>query len=195
MTSGVAELKQYRYKSYSQYIATQKKGYKKKRKRIWAREANIEFLSELLSGAKKGICHGVRTGAEVEWFRKYLGADVEVIGTDIGGAKEGLVVHWDFNKPNPEWIGRFDFVYSNSFDHAYDALGTMRVWANQLRRGGTLVIEHSKKHEEATKLDPFGATPNEVCELMEQGGLSDVFIIEMPCWHGDKYTMAVMGRA
>ena len=185
-------MKQHKYRSYKQYVTTQKKGYKKKRDRVWAREGNIKLLSQLLKGAESGICHGVRTGAEVEWFRKYLGADV--IGTEIGASKEGLIVKWDFNKPNPEWIGQFDFVYSNSFDHAYDAASTLCIWLQQLSAGGRLVIEHSRSHEEITKLDPFGAKPFEIVDMMSRAGLTDVRILDMPCWHGDKYTVAIVGQ-
>ena len=185
-------MKQHKYRSYRQYVTTQKKGYKKKRDRVWAREDNIKLLSQLLKGAESGICHGVRTGAEVEWFRKYLGADV--IGTELGDSKEGLIVQWDFNRPNPEWIGKFDFVYSNSFDHAYDAAATLCTWIQQLKPGGKLVIEHSKKHENITKLDPFGATPDEVVGLMESVGLMDVTVHDMPCLLShDRYVVGIIG--
>ena len=185
-------MKQHKYRSYRQYVTTQKKGYKKKRDRVWAREDNIKLLSQLLKGAESGICHGVRTGAEVEWFRKYLGADV--IGTEIGDSKEGLIVQWDFNRPNPEWIGKFDFVYSNSFDHSYDAEATLCTWIQQLKPGGKLVIEHSKKHENITKLDPFGATLIEMEELMARVGLKDVHMVGLPCWLShDRYVVGIIG--
>lgn len=185
-------MEQYEYHSYNEYIRIQKRGYKKKRKRTWAQEGNIGFLSELLTGATNGLCHGVRTGAEVLWFRKYLKAFV--IGTEIGAEKKGLIVQWDFNKIRPSWVGRFDFVYSNSFDHSYNPAATMQVWVEQLRPGGSLVIEHSRKHEQITNLDPFGAKPDEIVKLMECAGLTDIKVHPMPCLlSNDRYIVGIVG--
>ncbi|MBK6621188.1 MAG: hypothetical protein IPG32_10020 [Saprospirales bacterium] len=46
----------------------------------------------------------------------------EVIGTEISdsASKFSHTIEWDFHEVKPEWIGRADFIYSNSFDHSYD---------------------------------------------------------------------------
>ena len=148
---------------YQNYIKTQKAGYEKKKDRIWTNQQNIRHIAErilLPNNLKTGICHGVRTGYEVWWFREYLHSDV--IGTELGAADPPHVYEWDFNKQNPEWIGKFDFVYSNSHDHAFDIHETLKTWKEQIRPGGALILEHSPGHEASTELDPIGLQVEEL---------------------------------
>jgi hypothetical protein len=45
-----------------------------------------------------------------------------VIGTDQPqtATQFAYPVQWEFHDDNPEWQGKADFVYSNSWEHAYD---------------------------------------------------------------------------
>jgi len=157
----------YEYKSYLQYTRSQIKGYRKKKDKVWARRKNIKFICKTFPELQIGICHGVRTGKEVSWFRKILKSK-EIIGTEIGASIKGLVVKWDFNKPRMGWVGKFDFVYTNSFDHAFDPVKTLQTWKGQLRSGGLMIIETSTKHETKSKLDPFGITGEELEQIMRK---------------------------
>lgn len=149
----------FEYDSYDQYRETQIAGNKRKINNVFTDEATIGAICDYLRpfNPKRGLCHGARNAAEVRWFREGLG--IEVIGTDISDtARDYGLVQWDFHDHNPEWDGRFDFVYSNSFDHSYDPKKMFNNWISQLSEGGKLILEHSSAHEPAnlTKLDPFG---------------------------------------
>lgn len=174
-------MQQYRYKDYTEYVDAQRDGFERKRNKVWASEENIAAISTYLKarGVKNGICHGVRGGHEVRWFRDFL--DAYVIGTEIGEPYAPYIVQWDFNKPCAEWIRRFDFVYSNAFDHAYNPAETLRVWAEQLKPGGVLVIETDERNEHTGKVskpvnktDPTGITLDELIELLETVGPAEV---------------------
>ena len=146
---------------YEKYKQVQTAGNREKLGQIWALEENIAFLADYLTKrlgrVRFGLCHGTRQGKEQEWFKKYLGCDV--LGTEISDTAEQFphTIRWDFHEVKPEWIGAADFVYSNSFDHAYDPERCLDAWMSCVREGGVCVIEHSNVDEFATELDPFGA--------------------------------------
>ena len=118
-----------------------------------------------------GLCHGVRRGKEQAWFRKKLRA-ANVIGTDISDTATQFenTVQWDFHDDNPEWQDRADFVYSNSWDHAYDPGKAFRAWTRCLKPGGWLLIDHTKGHmpKSSNVLDPFGATREAVIRILDE---------------------------
>lgn len=142
----------FQYKNYDEYVRSQKNAYHKKFKNVWSIEENIRAIAEYLKqyNPQTGICHGVRQGFEVLWFKKYL-PGCEVIGTDIGdpvlSLKNIKIIQHDFNLENENFIERFDFIYSNSFDHAYDPAKTFSVWFEQLKKGGRLVLEYDRRQE------------------------------------------------
>lgn len=113
-----------------------------------------------------GICHGARNGCEVETLRNLLGCDVQ--GTDIAptAADYGLI-QLDYHTLPTGWEGCFDFVYSNSLDHAYAAAKAIDAWSRSLRIGGRLYVSHCRNCESAqNEADCFGATLREYCELV-----------------------------
>lgn len=148
---------------YEAYRKVQVEGNQRKLGLVWAQEENIahlaKYLKEKLGTVRRGICHGTRRGVEQGWFRQYLdGADV--IGTEIAetGADFPHTVVWDFHDEKPEWVGAFDFVYSNSFDHAYDPEKCLTTWVRSLRPGGVCLLEWGPTSlpRESKALDPFG---------------------------------------
>ncbi len=149
---------------YGQYVARQTKGNHEKIDQVWADEQTIDVICDYLKAGsvpiKAGLCHGSRNGTEVRWFEERLGIDV--VGTDISdtAAAYGLV-QWDFHKVKPEWIGKFDFIYTNSHDHAHDPKLAFSTWVDQLSPAGKLFVEHTIWHsaEGVTELDPFGVDP------------------------------------
>lgn len=153
------------YSSYDEYVAVQTNGNKRKINQVFADEATIDVICDYIRAsipnAKRGLCHGSRNGAEVRWFAERLGVDV--VGTDISDtASQFGLTQWDFHNENPEWTGQFDFVYTNSHDHAHDPKKAFTTWVAQLAPGGKLFIEHTGVgHSPASvnKLDPFGIEP------------------------------------
>jgi len=133
-------MKIFKYRDYQDYIKSQRDGFNNKKTKVWAEAKNIKFICDkVLKNPLRGLCHGVRTGKEVEWFMACL-PGCEVIGTEIGDASNPHIVKWDFNKPYPAWMRMFDFIYSNSFDHSFNLSLTLSVWAVQLKRGGLLIL-------------------------------------------------------
>ncbi len=150
---------------YESYKTIQENANKKKLDRVWVLEENIEFLSdylkEHLNPIKSSLCHGTRRGKEQEWFKKYLGDDVDVIGTEISDTADDFphTIQWDFHETKKEWLNKVDFIYSNSFDHSYDPQKCLDAWTSCLRPGGICVIEHTDGHgaQGSSQMDPFGA--------------------------------------
>lgn len=146
---------------YEEYKKIQTEGNIRKIDKVWVLEKNISFLSDYikktLGKVEFGICHGTRKGKEQEWFSKYL--HCEVIGTEISDTAETFpnTIQWDFHEAKPEWINSVDFIYSNAFDHSYDPEKCLNAWMSCLKKSGLCILEHTSGHEQATRLDPFGA--------------------------------------
>lgn len=161
---------------YEQYKKAQVDGNKKKIDKVWALEENIKFLAEYFTkkipgGVKFGLCHGTRRGVEQEWFSKYI-PGAEVIGTEISDTATQFpkTIQWDFHEVKPEWVGKVDFIYSNSYDHSFDPKKCINAWMSCLKPGGLCVIEHSTGQlmTETSQMDPFGAELAAMPFLMAQ---------------------------
>ena len=187
-------MKVYKYKNYKEYADSQVAAYNRKFKNVWAVEENIKFLSEYLnkffqSKPLAGLCHGVRQGLEMEWFEKYLQPFSNVSGTDIGGSCADNIFKWDFNELNIEWLNKFDFIYSNSFDHAFNPESTLQVWSGQCKRGGMILLEYDKRQEHTgeiskgpNKTDPVSITIDELIEKIPVWlkGSKIIDVLDMP---------------
>lgn len=117
---------------------------------------------------KIGICHGSRNGYEVCKLKELL--NCEVIGTDIANSakKFGLLQH-DFHEIKDEWIGKFDFIYTNSLDHAYDPETAIKNWSKCLSEKGLIYIEHTDDHAgEIDFADCFSADFDDYVRLISK---------------------------
>lgn len=156
----------YKYRDYETYRAVQTEGNKAKLGRQFVKESHVQilarFLDETLGPVRFGLCHGTRRGAEQAWFTAHLTGHPEVIGTEISDTASQFpnTVQWDFHDVNPDWAGRADFVYSNSWDHAFDPVRAFGAWIGALRPGGLLLLDHTRDQtpETSNALDPFGAS-------------------------------------
>lgn len=108
-----------------------------------------------------GICHGTRSGREQAWFAEAL-PGARVIGTEIAdtATRFSNTVQWDFHDRNPEWAGVADFIYSNSWDHAFDPEKAFAAWIETLKPGGVMLLDCSLGHlpDAVSAMDPFGAS-------------------------------------
>ncbi len=154
----------FQYPDYDTYRDAQIIGNKAKLRMQFVKESHIRILSgyleETLGPVSFGICHGTRRGAEQSWFRAHLPGAPDVIGTEISDTASDFphTIQWDFHETNPEWTGRADFVYSNSWDHAFDPLKAFAAWIDALRPGGLMLLDYTKGQtpDAANALDPFG---------------------------------------
>ena len=158
------------YSSYEEYRSVQVKHNKGKIDHIWADEETLDLLIsriEQLPPKKKklfGLCHGARNGFEQNYIRSKINADV--IGTDISETSTQFQnsVHWDFHDKNEEWLGKCDFIYTNSLDQSWQPQEALKTWLGQLNLNGLLFIEHTEAHgpQNAGEMDPFGVKPHHV---------------------------------
>ena len=180
----------YEYDSYEEYVDCQKKAYKKKFQNVWAEEKNIKAICDYMrpNMPRFGICHGTRQGYEQRWFMQYL-IDCHVVGSEIGGHDDEYTVEWDFNKENTEWVDTFDFIYSNSFDHAFNPEKTFNVWVGQVKSGGLIIFEYDRRQEHTgeiskkwNRVDPVSMTVDELMSLAPTWNkrIGDIVVLDMP---------------
>ena len=155
------------YSDYEEYKAIQTRANRRKIDSVWADERTLATLCRELQdqfpgkSPLTGICHGSRNGFEQRFLSEKGGMDV--IGTDISDTAERFpsTRRWDFHEVNSEWVQRFDFVYSNALDHAWNPKLAVETWLNQLKPEGILALEHTGSHspEGTSAVDPFGVRP------------------------------------
>ena len=90
-------------------------------------------------------------------------------------------------KVNSDWIGKFDLVYTNSFDHTITPKETLEVWKNQLAENGKLLIQWSDSinGQGVIASDPLNATAKEIISWASDIGLELVTkILEKQTRHG-----------
>lgn len=164
--------------NYDAYKATQNEGNRRKIDLVAACEVNI---ADIASYARRRIgprlsvlCHGTRNGAEIRWFEKNLPDANRVLGTEIADTAGQFpnTIQWDFHDVKDEWLGAWDVIYSNSWDHAFDPERAFRNWMRCLSPRGLIFLEHCHSHTpvHATSLDPFGATLPALTRMLERIG-------------------------
>ena len=161
---------------FIEYKNAQEKANKSKLKTSWVQENEIELMSDWLKeyrpDADFGICHGSRSGFEVEKFREHL--NIDVIGTDISETANSLphMIRWDMHDVKYEWINKVDFIYSNSTDHTYDPYLCFKSWFSCLKNDGVLLLHLSTEHFEFDhcSVDCFRATKEEYESMVTKNG-------------------------
>lgn len=174
-------LKLLKFGDYATYRARQVEANKLKFANVFAEDEELERIATSFAAAfpdaKFGLCHGVRNGYEVRKLRSLLPFDIQ--GTDISETAASIehCMVWDMHEAKPEWIGRVDFMYSNSWDHTYDPLLLFSRWAECLSARGRLYITWTHLHAEAavtddTQYDTFGCSLNEIVLILQRSGLA-----------------------
>jgi len=157
----------HKYNSYEEYRDTQIRFNLKKLDGVWADEVTLGAICAALrerfgDRVIRGLCHGTRNGFEQTFVNAQ--GKFDVIGTDISPTAADFPnsVQWDFHDVKPEWVGAFDFVYSNSLDQAWDPRKALATWLNQLSENGVVVLELTEVGHgptAASAMDPFGVRP------------------------------------
>jgi hypothetical protein len=149
---------------YEAYKQIQTIANKAKLSWTWIHEENVQYLCDQL--AARGVtinsilCHGTRNASEQIFFKNKL-PHAQVLGTEISdtASQFPMTIQWDFHETKPEWIGAFDLVFSNSWDHTYAPAKLFTAWLSCVRRGGALALEWTRSHgrTKADPVDPFRA--------------------------------------
>lgn len=161
---------------YDLYRQVQEEGNRRKLDQVWVNEDAIRRLAEaaLARGpVQRVLCHGTRNGAEQRFFQAAI-PGVQVLGTEISSTATQFpdTIQWDFHDLKDEWVGSWDLLYSNSWDHAFDPERLFANWIASLRPGGMMGLEHTTQHqpESVTPLDPFGISYDGLVALVTRGG-------------------------
>lgn len=164
-------MKIYQYTDYQEYVKVQTEANVEKINLVHVTENTIRCIAQKHGPAGSIMCHGTRNGAEQKLFGKYY-PDATIIGTEISftAGDFPLTVQWDFHHDRPDWINKFDIVYSNSFDHSIDPRGALTTWSDQLTDLGCLYLEHSF-HVKSRAWDPLEIQSDELEHLFSQVGL------------------------
>ncbi len=166
-------MKIHKYKDYDEYVSEQTKYNKKKIRNVYVKESTIKRISEIQEAASSILCHGTRNGAEIKFFETYY-PNATVTGSEISETAKNFpnTVQWDMQEPKEEWVGEYDVVYSNSFDHAIDPVKCLTTWKEQLAPYGRLFVEASLGwHNFSTSMDPLEISKKELLDIAEQVGL------------------------
>lgn len=163
-------MKLYKHKSYEKYKDSQIVKNVNKLDNVWVSQKEIKYLisnvSKCIGHVKSGICHGVRNGWEVKKLREAF-PDANIIGTDISHTAKNFenIIQWDFHDCKDEWVSKFDFIYSNSFDHAYDPYKCLDAWMMCLSKNGICYIHYEFLNKHYDSADCFSASKQELKEL------------------------------
>jgi len=165
----------FKYSNYDEYVRYQTEGNKKK---LTSHSGvGLEVIAEIkkrIPIVSHVLCHGTRAGYEQKYFKQIYGENTYVIGTEISetAASFADTVQWDFSKQKPEWVGKFDIVFSNSFDHSITPEDTMNTWMEQLTPTGSLIMEMhiARPGWKPTQTDPLSYVRSDIIELVDKLG-------------------------
>lgn len=162
-------MKIYKYRDYNHYLESQERTNREKLNWVYVSKKIIQNIAKDKGTAENILCHGTRNGTEQQYF-KDLFPNAFVIGTEISSTAHmfPMTIQHDFTIEKEDWIGKFDIIYSNSFDHSIDPEKTIEVWANQLNKRGRLYLEYSEKQSIGNDADPLDATAKEIEELIKK---------------------------
>ena len=165
--------KVYPFESYDEYVKVQTEINKEKLDWVYVKRRVIKAIADNVIAASCIICHGSRNGAEQKYFKQFW-PHAYVIGTEISDTATQFedTVQWDMQMEKEEWVGKFDIVYSNAFDHCIYPEQTLKTWKNQLCLRGSLFLEYSEKQSVYQASDPLLATLKEVKQMLKDVGFT-----------------------
>lgn len=161
-------MKLLQFDSYESYVEAQTERNIEKLENVWVSDKELQTIADYFQprvpDAQFGICHGVRNGYEVRKLRELLG--FEIMGTEISKTPESFenIIQWDFHDIKDEWIGKFDFIYSNSWDHSCDPERMFANWFRCLSPQGRCFLHWTPDHSEQAVggADCFGISIEEL---------------------------------
>jgi hypothetical protein len=173
-------MKIYQYANHDEYVAAQIEANVRKIKNVWVDRHTIETIAARHDQAQAILCHGTRNATEQRYFLESF-PQAKIIGTEISPTADQfpMTVQWDFHEVNPDWIEKFDIVYSNAIDHSYDPTRVLSSWRDQLTANGRLYIEHGYAETEnySRPSDPLEIHDEEIRYLITSLNMTllDVF--------------------
>ena len=85
-----------------------------------------------------------------------------------------------------EWVGKWNMIYSNSFDHSYDPEKCLRTWTDQLTEDGILCVELMVGSDNTSSgMDPLQISKGEFLNIVEGLGFEEVITFNVKAGHGN----------
>ncbi len=153
------QFKRREYSSYEQYVRHQQSKFQYLDLTEYDRNyrRKLKERLQLLSGLKKGgsaLCLGARQGTEVKAFHD-LGCFA--VGIDLcPGAENRFVLHGDFHDLQFP-AESADVIFTNSFDHIFDAKKMIGEITRVLKPDGILIIEAIHGGAQSTAPDHYAS--------------------------------------
>ena len=166
-------MKTWEFENYDAYLEHQNKVTLQKNDWVYAQKHTISKIAQYKGfNVRNILCHGTRAAGEQSYFKE-LYPSAYIIGSEICETAEDypMTIKWDFNRTNYEWIGKFDIVYTNSFDHSITPFVTLGIWKRQLNPSGTLFLEYAQNQSRYHPNDPLDATDEEVRKMIIDNGM------------------------
>ena len=185
-------MKVYGYRDYEHYVEQQTLANVNKLDWVWVTRDAVRFLAKhyrkFRNEPSTVLCHGSRNGTEVRWFGEEFPA-ADVLGTDISHTATDFPnqVQWDMQKENPDWIGKWDMVYTNSFDHVTDFHGTLQTIYDQLTTQGLFILDYTIWRDNSIKpsiSDPLDVSYKELREGLRD---ADFHVIQQNQYYTKEY--------
>lgn len=170
-------MKIYQYESYEEYVKAQTDANKRKINKVWVQEDVLKLLKKYKKKANIILCHGTRNAAEQKILKDLYPDAKTILGTEISETANQFpdTIQHDFHNELPEYTGKCDIIYSNSFDHSFDPELCLRVWRDQLNARGKMFLEIMIGAENKSKLsDPLEIKEHELKSLAENLGMKFV---------------------
>jgi hypothetical protein len=166
------------FSSHDEYKRVQVAANKLKYHNVYAEDPELRRIAAHFGAhsrnARTGLCHGVRNGYEVRMLRRLL-PGVDITGTDISDTAATIpnCIVWDMHDVKPEWVGRTDFMYSNSWDHSHSPEAMFERWSECLSDHGLLYLPYTELQSERgvterTKIDVFGCSADELLGVLRR---------------------------
>ena len=185
-------MKVYRYRDYEHYVEQQTLANVNKLNWVWAtRDMTSTFAKHYRKFRKDPatiLCHGSRNGMEVRWFGEEF-PEALVLGTDISHTATDFPnqVQWDMQKENPNWIGKWDMVYTNSLDHVTDFHGTLQTMYDQLTTLGLFILDYTIWRDNSIKPSISDALDVSYKELKRGLRVADFEVIQENQYYKNRY--------
>jgi len=127
------------------------------------------------------ICLGARNTHEkscfIDLFSK-KNSKIKIFSLDIA-PNAAVDYHYDFADMPDAWSGRFDVIYTNAPDHAFDFSTCLTEWKRVLANNGTIIIGISdinlQESDYQAMKGKLNLTPQD-CMLFSKKELDDLFL-------------------
>jgi hypothetical protein len=169
-------MKRYDIDDYQEYVKIQQKRALSKwsAKTFLGQASHFRKLMNdiyVIIGKMKDICcMGIRNGNEYFAFQKldnFNGSNI--YGVDICGEVTAVGKNcyvYDFNKLPKDWSDKFNMVYSNSLDHAFNVEETLNEWHRVVKNNGYIVLTLSRAKN--TKSDLYSFEKDDVNTMFDK---------------------------